>query len=108
MPPPDGIAMVLPKSPEMEETSMDEISILGVGLAKHVFQVHGDMCSRSMVRRLIEAYCSARSFPGHSSLDLSNGFPRCGVAMEACGTAYHGGPGCSCSGTRFGLSGRFT
>lgn len=41
MPPPDGIAMVLPKSPEREETSIDEINILGVGLAKHVFQVHG-------------------------------------------------------------------
>ena len=33
--------MVLVKSPEREETSMDEISIVGVDLAKRVFQVHG-------------------------------------------------------------------
>ena len=45
MPPPDGIAMChsgdVLKSPKKERTSMTEVTMIGIDLAKRVFQAHG-------------------------------------------------------------------
>ncbi|HIP23486.1 MAG TPA: IS110 family transposase [Rhodobacteraceae bacterium] len=63
--------------------SMDDVTLIGVDLAKRVFHLHGaagdgsvvfrKKLSRSQFRRFMECH------------------PRCVVAMEACGSAHHWG-----------------
>ena len=73
---------------------MSEVSIIGLDIAKNVFQAHGvDVGGRKLFSRRI-----ARS----KVLEFFVGVPRCLVALEACGGAYHW-PGNWCGwATRFG------
>ena len=62
---------------------MDEVSIVGVDLAKHVFQVHGAAADgRVLFRKKLSRAQFAR-FMG----DVRP----CIVAMEACGTSHYWG-----------------
>lgn len=62
---------------------MDEVSIVGVDLAKQVFQVHGAAADG---RVLFRKRLSRPQF-----VRFMNTLPRCIIAMEACGTAHHWG-----------------
>ena len=62
---------------------MDEVSIVGVDLAKQVFQVHG---AASDGRVLFRKRLSRPQF-----VRFIGALPRCIIAMEACGTAHHWG-----------------
>jgi len=75
--------MVMLKSPQGEEASMDEISIVGVDLAKQVFQVHG---ATSNGRAVFRKKLSRPQFAKFMSA-----LPPCIVAMEACGCAHYWG-----------------
>jgi len=59
---------------------MEEVSIVGVDLAKQVFQVHG---AASDGRVLFRKKLSRLQFPKFMAT-----LPPCVVAMEACGTAH--------------------
>ena len=62
---------------------MNEITILGIDLAKHVFQLHGeDAQGRVLVQRQLR-----RS----QLLGFVARLPACTVAMEACGGSHHWG-----------------
>jgi transposase len=62
---------------------MEEVSIVGVDLAKQVFQVHGAAADgRVLFRRKL----SRHQFPKFMAA-----LPPCVVAMEACGTAHYWG-----------------
>lgn len=85
MPPPDGIIVPIHAvGPQKEEkASMDEVTIIGVDLAKSVFQVHGTAADgtikfRKKLTRLQFARFMAKQ-------------PPCLVAMEACGSAHYWG-----------------
>ena len=60
---------------------MEQISVVGIDLAKHIFQVHGaDRDGRAVLRQSV----------GREQLvALMSSFPRCVVAMEACAGAHH-------------------
>jgi len=60
---------------------MNEVSIIGLDLAKRVFQVHGARADGSVAFRQKLSRSQLRSF-------LSSQ-PRCVVAMEACATAHY-------------------
>jgi transposase len=61
--------------------SMNEISTIGLDLAKNVFQVHGvDASGRIVVRRQLRRGAVEPFFAL---------LPRCIVGMEACGSAHH-------------------
>lgn len=60
---------------------MKEVSIIGVDLAKQVFQLHGATGKGEVVYR---KKLSRRQF-----LAFMRTHPRCRVAMEACATAHH-------------------
>lgn len=62
---------------------MDEISIVGVDLAKQVFQIHG---ATSDGRAVFRKKLSRPQFAKFMAA-----LPRCLVAMEACGTAHYWG-----------------
>lgn len=62
---------------------MTEVSIVGVDLAKRVFQVHGSANDGSMVFR--------RKLARSQVLRFFAELPRCTVAMEACASAHHWG-----------------
>ncbi len=62
---------------------MEEVSILGVDLAKQVFQVHGAAADG---RVLFRKKLSRLQFPKFMAA-----LPPCVVAMEACGTAHYWG-----------------
>ena len=62
---------------------MNEVSIIGIDLAKRVFQLHGAAADGSVVFR--------RKLGREQVLAFLAGHPRCTVAMEACGTAHHWG-----------------
>lgn len=62
---------------------MEEVSIVGVDLAKQVFQVHG---AASDGRVLFRKKLSRLQFPKFMAT-----LPPCVVAMEACGTAHYWG-----------------
>lgn len=62
---------------------MDEVSIVGVDLAKQVFQIHG---SAADGRVLFRKKLSRPQF-----LKFMASLPPCVVAMEACGTAHYWG-----------------
>ena len=60
---------------------MSEVSIIGLDIAKNVFQAHGvDVGGRQLFSRRI-----ARG----KVLEVFARLPRCLVALEACGVAYH-------------------
>src|SRR6476659_5136058 len=59
------------KPPAKREPSMNEITTIGLDLAKHVFQVHG-----------VDA-------AGAQVLAFFSRLPRCLVGMEACATAHY-------------------
>ena len=62
---------------------MDEVSIVGVDLAKQVFQLHGaGPDGRVIFRKKLSRAQFARFIASHA---------RCTVAMEACGTAHYWG-----------------
>jgi transposase len=62
---------------------MSEVSVIGLDLAKHVFQVHGADASGRVVLRKKLRRAQVLEFFGHQ--------PRCVVAMEACGGAHFWG-----------------
>ena len=62
---------------------MNEVSIIGIDLAKRVFQVHGAAPDGSVVFR--------KKLTRGQLLPFLAGQPACTVAMEACGTAHHWG-----------------
>lgn len=60
---------------------MSEISIIGLDLAKQVFQVHGaDKAGRCVLRKQLKRREVLRFFAGLAP---------CLVAMEACGSAHY-------------------
>ena len=61
--------------------SMGEATIIGVDLAKNVFQLHGATADGAVV------FGKKLSRPQFQR--FMSGHPRCVVAMEACGGAYH-------------------
>jgi transposase len=62
---------------------MNEVSIIGIDVAKRVFQLHGAAADGSVVFR--KKLARAQLLPFLASQ------PACIVAMEACGTAHHWG-----------------
>jgi hypothetical protein len=60
---------------------MKEVSIIGVDLAKQVFQLHGATADGEVVFR---KKLSRKQF-----VVFMEAHPRCRVAMEACATAHH-------------------
>jgi transposase len=62
---------------------MSEVSVIGLDLAKHVFQVHGaDEAGRVVIRKKLRR-AQVLEFFGRQ--------PRCVVALEACGVAHFWG-----------------
>lgn len=59
---------------------MEEISIVGLDLAKRVFQVHGTACDGRRICR--KKLSRSQLLPFFAQL------PPCVVAMEACATAH--------------------
>ena len=60
---------------------MSQVSIIGLDIAKSVFQVHGaDASGRAMLRKKVSR---AKLLPFFASQ------PRCQVVLEACGGAHH-------------------
>lgn len=59
---------------------MNEVSIVGVDLAKRVFQLHGSRADGTVVFR--------RKVTRGQVLEVLAGLPKCIVAMEACATAH--------------------
>lgn len=96
MPPPDGIKCAIVMFPNVtvdEKASMDEASIVGLDLAKRVFQAPGASSSGDAIFR--------RKLSRSQALPFLARQPRCIVAMEACASAHFGG-GLSVSwGTKF-------
>ena len=62
---------------------MDEVTIIGIDLAKRSFQVHGAMEDGSVAFR--------KKLSRGKLLDFVASQPRCVVAMEACASAHHWG-----------------
>jgi transposase len=60
---------------------VSEVSIIGLDIAKHVFQVHG--ADASGVAVLCKKISRAKLLPFFTSQ------PRCRVVLEACGSAHH-------------------
>ena len=60
---------------------MDELHIIGIDLAKHVFQVHGsDKSGHVLFRKKLSRPQFAK---------FLTEIPVCIIAMEACSTAHH-------------------
>ena len=60
---------------------MSEVSIIGLDIAKHVFQAHGvDASGHVLLRKKISR---AKLLPFFAAQ------PRCQVVLEACGGAHH-------------------
>lgn len=60
---------------------MSEVSIIGLDIAKHVFQAHGaDASGRAVLRKKLSRSKVLPFFASH---------PRCRVVLEACGGAHH-------------------
>ena len=62
---------------------MTEVSIIGVDLAKNVFQLHGACADGSVAFR--------KKVNRSQFLNFLAQHPRCAVAMEACATAHNWG-----------------
>ena len=74
---------------------MAEVTIIGIDLAKRVFQVHGAAADGAVVFR--------RKVSREQLLPFLAGWPGCVVAMEACGTAHGWGRGIERLGHRVRL-----
>jgi transposase len=86
MPPPDGIkcAIVMFANVTAEEkASMDEVSIVGLDLAKRVFQAHGASPNGDAIFR--------KKLSRSQVLPFLAKQPKCIVAMEACASAHFWG-----------------
>ena len=65
------------------DRSMNQITTIGLGLAKKIFQVHGiDAGGRAVVRRALRR---------GEVLKFFSGLRPCLVGLEACATAHHWG-----------------
>jgi transposase len=62
---------------------VEEITIVGLDLAKHVFQVHATKQDGTVLLR--------RKLPRSKVLTFFASLPKCVVAMEACASAHHWG-----------------
>ena len=62
---------------------MNEVSIIGLDLAKHAFQVHGARADGTVAFRRKLSRAKLLAFFAEQ--------PRCIVAMEACASAHHWG-----------------
>ena len=62
---------------------MEQVTIIGIDLAKHSFQLHGAQANGSVAFR--------RKLSRGKLLDFLASQPRCVVAMEACASAHHWG-----------------
>jgi transposase len=86
MPPPDGIECAIVMFPNVtaeEKASMGEVSIIGLDLAKRVFQVHGACPNgRALLRKKLSR---------GQLLPFLSQQSRCIVAMEACASAHFWG-----------------
>jgi len=60
---------------------MEDISTIGLDLAKNVFQAHGARSDGSVA--------FSRKIPRAKPLAFFGSLPKCRVAMEACGSAHH-------------------
>ena len=60
---------------------MKEVSIVGLDLAKRIFQAHGARADGSVVFR--------RKLPRGQVLAFFSALPTCVIAMEACATAHY-------------------
>lgn len=60
---------------------MEEVTIVGLDLAKRVFQVHGAKADGGVALR--------KKLSRGQVLTFFAGLPRCTVAMEACATAHY-------------------
>ena len=60
---------------------MDEVSIIGLDVAKNVFQAHGASASGAVLFR--------KKLRREHVLVFFAGQPRCRLAMEACASAHH-------------------
>ena len=69
------------KPSKTKEASVKEVTIIGVDLAKNVFQVHGAAADGSVVFRKKLTRVQFHKF--------MSGHPACLVAMEACGSAHY-------------------
>jgi transposase len=84
--PPDGIhtcAIIAISKSHEKETSMDEVSIIGIDLAKRVFQLHGATADGRVVFR--------KKLSRSNFLQFISEHPACVVAMEACATTHYWG-----------------
>jgi transposase len=73
--------MVIVKDHQQREPSINEITTIGLDLAKNIFQVHGvdETGTAVIVKRLRRSQVIA----------FFAGLPPCLVGMEACATAHH-------------------
>jgi hypothetical protein len=71
------------EAPLRGRASMTEVSIIGLDLAKNVFQAHGAGADGSVVFRRKLSRAQLLKFMGEQ--------PPCIVAMEACASAHHWG-----------------
>lgn len=75
--------MVMLKSTSMEEVSVEEVTVIGIDLAKSVFQLHGaDASGRPVFRKKLSRAQLTRFMAEH---------PPCLVAMEACASSHYWG-----------------
>lgn len=83
MPPPNGIVMCQTGDhhPETEEASMKKVTLIGVDLAKNVYQLHGAAEDGSVIFRKKLSRAQFAKFMTQQSL--------CLVAMEACSTSHY-------------------
>ena len=86
-PPPDGIDPCqgdgVMNGRNQEEASVDQVSIIGIDLAKRSFQLHGARVDGSVAFR--------RKLGREKILDFLSSQPRCEVALEACASAHYWG-----------------
>lgn len=75
--------MVMLKRTSMEEVSVEEVTVIGIDLAKSVFQLHGAAASgRPVFRKKLSRAQLTRFMADH---------PPCLVAMEACASSHYWG-----------------
>src|ERR671916_2729186 len=76
-------AKVVVLRPPEREASVEEVSTIGLDLAKNVFQAHGASASGAVLFR--------KRLRREQVLAFLAGQPRCLVAMEACASAHYWG-----------------
>src|SRR5262252_941061 len=73
--------MVIGETHHQREPSMNEVTTIGLDLAKHVFQIHGVDASGAVVVR--------KQLRRDQVVAFFAALPRCVVGLEACPTAHH-------------------